>query len=519
VCSSSGTTGPTGPQGIQGPTGPTTGATGPTGPTGPTGQQGIQGATGETGPTGPTGQQGIQGATGETGPTGPTGQQGIQGAMGPTGPTGPTGQQGIQGATGPTGPTGPTGQQGIQGATGETGPTGPTGQQGIQGATGPTGPTASQNLAQVLTVGNSAVNSITLQDAVAPANLYSQMSDTGFIATDATGSPSYDVNISAGGISVINSNGDNNILTAGGTSITSGSKSANFVPTTLTFDDITVGTSSAYQGDGIFITNPTSNLTYKISNNMPPSGGEGYARLDLTSGDLTTTPPRAVLQAFVDFNAAPSYAPNINLLDLGGANGEELLLSNGNSDSGLGLAYNTIQLFSDSVVNNSFIELRTVDAATSAGSTLFLGQSSFSLSTTNQTAFSIASGFTDPVVFRRNISTTTNTGLGQPVGLLENSVTNATTTGTTTLTINDAFATIINQPTAPARIFVLPAPTAGTAGYWYAICNRATANTIAVQQPLGTTIATIPASPALGNGGSVVRFAVNSTGASYFRVN
>ena len=113
----------------------------------------------------------------------------------------------------------------------------------------------------------------------------------------------------------------------------------------------------------------------------------------------------------------------------------------------------------------------------------------------------------------------TNTGLGNPVGLLENSVTNATTTGTTTLTISDAFATIINQPTAPARIFVLPAPSAGTIGYWYAICNRATANTIAVHQPLGTTIATIAASPALGNGGSVVRFAVNSTGVSYFRVN
>jgi hypothetical protein len=383
--------------------------------------------------------------------------------------------------------------------------------------TGPTGPTpATPTLDAVLTAGNTAVNTITLQDATTPLTLFSQMSDTGFVATDATGIPQYDVNISAGGISVTNSNGDNNILTSGGTSITSGSKSANFVPTTVTFDDITVGTSSAYQGDGIFITNLTSNLGYKIANNMPPSGGEGFARLDLTSGDLTTTTPRALLQAYVDSNASPSYAPNINLLDLGGANGEELLLSNGNSDGGLGLAYNTIQLFSDSVVNNSFIQLKTIDASTSAGSTLYLGQSSFSLSTTNQTAFSIASGFTDPVVFRRNISTTTNTGQGYPVGMLENSVINATTTGTTTLTVSNAFATIVNTPTDGTRIFVLPTPTLGSVGYWYAICNKSTSFTIAVHYPALTTIATIPVSPSATNGGSVGRFAVDSIGNSYF---
>jgi hypothetical protein len=102
--------------------------------------------------------------------------------------------------------------------------------------------------------------------------------------------------------------------------------------------------------------------------------------------------------------------------------------------------------------------------------------------------------------------------------MLENSVVNATTTGTTTLTISDAFATIINTPTVGTRIFVLPAPTVGTTGYWYAICNKSTAFTIAVQQPLGTTIATIPVAVAT-NGGSVVRFAVVADGASYFRVS
>ena len=103
--------------------------------------------------------------------------------------------------------------------------------------------------------------------------------------------------------------------------------------------------------------------------------------------------------------------------------------------------------------------------------------------------------------------------------MLENSVINATTTGTTTLTSANAFATIINTPTAGTRVFVLPAPTAGTAGWWYAICNKSTAFTIDIQYPASTTIATIPVAPSATNGGSVARFAVVAGGASYFRVN
>jgi hypothetical protein len=103
--------------------------------------------------------------------------------------------------------------------------------------------------------------------------------------------------------------------------------------------------------------------------------------------------------------------------------------------------------------------------------------------------------------------------------MLENSVLNATTTGTTTLTITNAFATIINTPTAGTRIFVLPAPSAGSVGFWYAICNKSTAFTIAVQYPALTTIATIPVASSATNGGSVARFAVQVGGALYFRVN
>ena len=515
--------GATGVQGFQGATGRgcrgATGAQGVTGPSG--GPQGPQGDTGNQGPIGVQGLQGAQGATGEqgtqgvTGFQGATGAQGFQGATGAQGFQGATGEQGFQGATGEQGFQGATGAQGFQGATGEQGFQGATGEQGFQGATGPS---ITASLQQVLTAGNNANIAILIEDVTTPATLFSQMSDTGFTSTDATGSPQYDASVSASNILVQTSNGDSNTLTAGSMAIANTNATNTITTTSITFDDIPTGTSSVYTGNGVSIINPVSSSVYTIGNSNSPFGN-GYANFELTSGDLTTTPPRAFLTAFIDYTASPSYVANCNTIDLGGTNGEELLISNGNSDSGLGIAYNTLKLFSDPTISNSFIELKAIDAGTSAGSSLTLGQNSFNLSVTNQSAITIGQSFTDPVVFRRNISTTTNTGLGQPVGLLENSVVNATTTGTTTLSFTDAFATIINQPTAPARIFVLPNPTAGLVGYWYAICNRATANTIAVQYPLGTTIATIPVSPALAQGGSVARFAVVAGGASYFRVN
>ena len=345
------------------------------------------------------------------------------------------------------------------------------------------------------------------------------MSDVAFSAVDATGIPQYSATISASSILASNTNSESNTLTAGSMAIANTNSNNSITTTSMTFDDIPTTTSSAYSGNGVTIANPISSSNYTITNNGTPSG-DGYGRLDLTSGDLTTIPPRAVLEAFVDFNASPAYVPNINKIDLGGVNGEELLISNGNSDNGLAIAYNTIKLFSDPTISNSFIELKTLDAGTLAGSSLTLTQQSFNLTITNQTAITIGQPFTDPVVFRRNISTTTNTGLGQPVGMLENSVINATTTGTTTLTnTTNPFATIINTPTAGTRVFVLPAPTSGIVGYWYAICNKSTAFTIDIQYPAGTLIATIPVATNATNGGSVARFAVTAGGASYFRVN
>ena len=360
-------------------------------------------------------------------------------------------------------------------------------------------PPATPDLSAVLGAGNTAVNTITLEDTTNPTTFNTLFSKNGYFITEATGAPTYTTTGTGSSTIIQDSNGASNTIQA----------------TQISMDNTT--STTTYNTAGITAGNIGGSIDYQISSNQIST--TGYARLDLTSGDITTTPPRAVLQAFVDFNATPSYLANCNSIDLGGANGEELLIANGNSDNGLGLAYNTITMFSDSVVTSSFIELKSLDASTSAGATLLLGQQQFSLTITNQPAITIGSGFTDPVVFRRNISTTTNTGLGAPVGLLENSVVNATTTGITTLTTSNAFATIVNTPTTATRIFVLPAPTLATAGYWYAICNKSTSFTIEVQYPASTTIATIPVATNATNGGSVARFAVEAGGVSYFRVS
>ena len=95
-----------------------------------------------------TGPRGAQGGTGPTGAQGATGATGAQGATGPTGAQGTAGAQGAtaaQGAQGATGTTGSTGNTGAQGATGSTGPTGPTGAQGAAGSTGAQGALATIN--------------------------------------------------------------------------------------------------------------------------------------------------------------------------------------------------------------------------------------------------------------------------------------------------------------------------------------------------------------------------------------
>ena len=97
-------------------------------------------------------------------------------------------------------------------------------------------------------------------------------------------------------------------------------------------------------------------------------------------------------------------------------------------------------------------------------------------------------------------------------GVLEKSV---VSTAGFTLTTANAFQTIVSS-TASVRTYVLPAPTAGTAGYWYGFCNKASSagNTIIVQYPSGTTLFTLAGGvPTIGN---CARVAVVAGGASYF---
>ena len=76
---------------------------------------GAQGATGPTGAQGATGSTGAQGATAAQGAQGATGPTGAQGATGATGAQGATGATGAQGATGSGGATGAQGSQGSDG--------------------------------------------------------------------------------------------------------------------------------------------------------------------------------------------------------------------------------------------------------------------------------------------------------------------------------------------------------------------------------------------------------------------
>jgi hypothetical protein len=99
---------------------------------------------------------------------------------------------------------------------------------------------------------------------------------------------------------------------------------------------------------------------------------------------------------------------------------------------------------------------------------------------------------------------------------LEQQSVNATTTGTTNVSSASAFSTIINTPTAAGRIFVLPALGGLAGNIWFAFCNKSLTQTIAIQSPAGTTIYTIPVSPA-GGMGSYVKLAVLANASAYYR--
>jgi hypothetical protein len=306
-------------------------------------------------------------------------------------------------------------------------------------------------------------------------------------------------------------------ISSGGTTTKQPFTSINFyTPTTYHYTSATDITPLAITGSDIskqiqlFYTNGTGAGTFTTS--CATNNASRNAKLVLTSGSgagVGTVEPTIQLLCGTATTGFPS--PSINM-SCGGASStaDGITITNNN---------NNLVSTTSNKINLSNTSLTLTCDSDGTGVTY-----QNMVMTASQTTFANAFGSLMTILASlTTLFTNLTFGLsptGNQTGLLEQSVNNTTTTGTTTLTMaGDAFKTIINTPTAAGRIFVLGTPSSTYLGYWYAICNRSTANTIAVQYPAGTTIYTIPVSTNTTNGGSTARFAVGVSGTSYFRVS
>ena len=239
---------------------------------------------------------------------------------------------------------------------------------------------------------------------------------------------------------------------------------------------------------------------------------DAYAQLQLQSGNNIGA-PRVILQQYVDYTTSPAFGGCNNKLDM---NGNTLTITNGNATNNL--PENSITMSYNSSYANNYIQLRVAfDSVTAESSYLTLGYDDFDLFVNGYMVFTIPN--TDNQLNMRRIINfgTGPGGTSGTTGILEKSVVNAVTVGSTTLTANaNAFTTIINTPSGAGRVFVLPAASAGTIGYWYAFCNKSTTQIITINNSIGVAQITIPAGLAGGAGG-YGKVAVDSTGGAYFR--
>ena len=393
-------------------------------------------------------------AVGPIGPAGPTGATGATGAVGATGDTGPTGPAGATGATGPQGDLGPTGPQGVQGIQGIQGIQGDTGPTGSAGATGPTGATGATGAS------NPNATGIDITDTNTSGTYYltfasgSGASQT--LRADTTVSP-LTYNPSTSTIA-------NNALTTS----TSSSLNINTLGSALTQKGARIAMVSGRQDDVA----PSSSLNLSATN----ADGAGYTDLIMNQTQLWG---------------------KVVLVDGGGEN-----TGSAGVYSYLGTAgsYGTVRTAIYADIDGTTTGVRVVPNEV----VIFVG-SSFT-----DTAVNIASFATSVSQFYSNLQFATSRGL------LAQNVTNATTTGSTTLTSTDAFRTIINTPSASGRIFVLPAPNASLAGYWWEVCNMSSSQLITIQSNAGVSLTTIQGASAGGVGG-VARVAINNAGIGYFR--
>jgi hypothetical protein len=165
---------------------------------------------------------------------------------------------GATGETGPTGPAGPTGPTGIQGPTGFTGPTGATGPTGIQGPTGFTGPASSQNLQQVLTVGNNA-------GGLAMSNVGSFGMTGGFGNSLTIGeftNPIFDTDIFSGNIRLTQTGLGNALLLSAVDGVALNSTDANIVLNATSNDVVVVADEFKLQNTSMTTSGVTDSITF-----------------------------------------------------------------------------------------------------------------------------------------------------------------------------------------------------------------------------------------------------------------
>jgi len=242
-------------------------------------------------------------------------------------------------------------------------------------------------------------------------------------------------------------------------------------------------------------------------------GGESNSNLYMFSGSNTLA-PRTKLQSYITYGTSPtSY---VNEIDLGTTTGNDLTITNGNSNADI--TENKITLHQDGSYANNYIQLRVAFDYISESSVFKLGYNFFNWSIQNLDVMNINAS-ADRIELRRNMRQDTRSDTGDNCGILETGIVNTTTSATnTTLSFaTNAFRTTINTPAVAGRIFTLPTTSATYAGYWFGICNKSTSFTIAVQVA-GVTIYTIPVATNATNGGSSVRFAVGPSPYTYFRV-
>jgi hypothetical protein len=187
-------------------------------------------------------------------------------------------------------------------------------------------PAGAGDLSAVLTAGNTAQNTITLEDTVAPASLFTTMSDIGLIATDATGSPQYDASVSASSILIQTSNGDSNTLTSGAITLAdAGSGDSNTITltgmttsgTSLSLVGATTTTITSANAMTILSTEENINLTAfndgvnyfgeVFINKDDPDIGDGI----LNVGTINATSPYnfSVVSIFADSTARDTGIP------------------------------------------------------------------------------------------------------------------------------------------------------------------------------------------------------------------